>query len=143
MEGSNPRDPWWLRHPIVALVMFLVGILLVGGGVWAAKVALSPVKGAGDVFMEQNKAKNIIGSQEELQERYEGLDAACTKITLAKAAADKDPGNPMLAANYTGAQQHYVTLVAEYNAMTKKLTAQKGLGDLPGYVDPTSCSGVN
>jgi hypothetical protein len=142
-EVSADRDPWWLRHPFWAMLAALVGVAGLTFGIWGLKVALSPVKGAGDVIIQQNDADTMIGAQEELPERYHGLEAACSRIGIAKAAADRDPTNRILAANYTGAQQHYLTLVAEYNAMTRKLTAEKMVGNLPFHVETSNCSGVN
>lgn len=141
--GGKVNEKWWERHPVLALVLGIVVVALVCAGGYAAKVALSPVKGAGDVIIKQNDADTMIGAQEELQERYHGLEAACNRIGVAKAAADKDPDNRVLAANATGAQQQYLTLVAEYNAMTRKLTVEKMVGDLPFHVESSNCSGVN
>jgi hypothetical protein len=143
MSNDEYRDPWWARHPVIATALGIVVIALLCVGGYAAKVAWSPVKGAGDVIIQQNDADNMIGAQAELQERYQGLEAACTRIGIAKTAADADPGNRILAANYTGLRQQYVALVAEYNAMTQKLLAKNMLGDLPQRVQVDNCSGVN
>lgn len=143
MEDRNPRDPFWFRHPFMAMALAFVAVLAVAGAVWGAKVALSPVKGAGDVYIEQHDADNMINSQRELQQRYNGLKAACTKIDIAKAAADKDPGNYVASANHTAAQLHYQNLVTEYNALTQQLLAKNMLGDLPAHVNPDNCTGVN
>jgi hypothetical protein len=127
----------------MAVTLAFMAVLAVGAAVWGAKVALSPVKGAGDVIIEQNDAKNMINAQAELQERYKGLEAACARIGVAKVAADKDPGSTVLSMNHTGAQQQYLTLVAEYNAMTQKLLAKNMVGGLPVRVDVNNCPGVN
>lgn len=137
------RDPFWARHPMVSTALGIAVIALICAGGYALKVAWSPVKGAGDVIIQQNDADTMIGAQAELQKRYHGLEAACARIGVAKEAADSDPGNRILAANYTGVRQQYVALVAEYNAMTQQLLAKNMLGDLPERVQVDNCSGVN
>lgn len=143
MEERDFRDPWWIRHPVLATVLAILTVLALCGGVWVAKVALSPVKGAGDVIIEQNDADNMINAQRELQQRFAGLGAACTKIGIAKQAADTDPGNYVAKANYTATRLHYQNLVTEYNALTQQLLAKNMLGDLPQRVNPDNCTGVN
>lgn len=143
MDKRDHRDPWWFRHPIVAVVLAFTAVLAVGAVVWGAKVALSPVKGAGDVIIEQNDADNMINAQRELQQRYNGLKAACQKIDIAKAAVEADPDNYVAGANYTSTKLHYVNLVAEYNALTQQLLAKNMLGTLPEHVSTDNCNGVN
>ena len=136
-------DPWWARHPVLSIIGVALLCLALSGAGWVLKVALSPVKGAGDVIIQQNDADNMINAQRELRQRYTGLGAACTKIAIAQKARDDDPDNYVAKANYTAAKAHYVNLVAEYNALTGQLLAQKMLGDLPEHVNPDNCDGVN
>jgi hypothetical protein len=143
MEERDFREPWWFRHPYMAVLLAFMAVLAVGAAVWGAKVALSPVKGAGDVIIEQNDAKNMINAQRELQQRYAGLKAACQKIDIAKAAVEADPENYVAKTNYTSTKLHYVNLVGEYNALTQQLLAKNMLGDLPERVSPDNCTGVN
>lgn len=141
--GRPDRDPFWFRHPVISVAAVILALILCGWGAYAVKVALSPVKGAGDVIIKQNDADTMIRAQAELQERYNGLAAACARIDIAKKAADADPTNRITAANYTGAQQHYVSLVSEYNAAASKLLYAKMLGNLPESVSTNDCAGVN
>lgn len=140
---SEDRDPFYIRHPLLAAGGVALALVACASGAFALKVALSPVKGAGDVIIKQNDADTMIRAQAELQERYNGLAAACANITIAKQAADADPGNRILATNYTGVKQHYVGLVAAYNAAASKLLYAKMLGNLPESVSTNDCAGVN
>ena len=141
-EVEHYPDPWWARHPFLAVIGIALACLILSGIGWGVKVALSPVKGAGDVIIQQNDADNMINSQRELVKRYEGLKAACARISIAKTAADGDPTYTNKQ-NYTAAKASYQTLVAEYNALTQQLLAKNMLGDLPAHVSPDNCIGVN
>lgn len=141
--SKDERDPFWLRHPLIAAGLAVLALIACGWGAYGIKVAMSPVKGAGDVIIKQNDADTMIRAQAELQERYNGLPAACTRIGIAKEAAVADPDNRVTAANYTAAKAHYVTLVAEYNAAASKLLYAKMLGNLPSAVSTNDCAGVN
>ncbi len=134
---------WYERHPVWAAVAGCVVLVLLCWAGYAVKVALSPVKGAGDVIIEQHDADNMINAQRELQQRYSGIGAACTKIGIAAAAAAADPDNYVAKTNYTATQLHYQNLVAEYNALTQTLLAKNQLGDLPQHINPDNCTGVN
>lgn len=133
------KEPFWLRHPIMA-IMLAVGLFMGLGAVgWGLKVALSPVRGAGDVIIEQNKAGTRIGSQEELQERYRGIEAICQQIPILRKALEKDPDNFVAQTNLVAAESAYVSRIAEYNAMTRKVTAEKWVGDLPQTIQAREC----
>lgn len=136
-------DPWWFRHPYWTVALGFLAAVALSFGIWGLRVALSPVKGAGDVIIQQNDADTMINAQRELQQRYAGLSAACTKIGITKQATDADPDNYVARANYTAAQLHYQNLVAEYNALTQQLLARNMLGGLPQHVNPENCTGVN
>lgn len=137
------KTAWWERHPFIAGILAVLTLVALCWGAWAVRVAVSPVKGAGDVIIEQNDAKNMINAQRELQQRYTGITAACSKISIAKSAADADPGNYVAQTNLTSTRLHYVNLVAEYNALTQQLLAKNMLGNLPEHINPDNCSGVN
>jgi hypothetical protein len=134
------RGPFWVRHPIVAFVVIPVVLLIaVSLGAWGLKVALSPVKGAGDVIIEQNKAGTRIGSQEELQERFHGITALCAQIPALRDRAVKNPGNFIAETDLMAAESAYLSRIAEYNAMTSKVTVEKWVGDLPRTLEAQKC----
>lgn len=129
------KETWWERHPFLAITGAILALLAVGGIAWSVKVALAPVKGAGDVIIEQNKATTRIGSQEELQERYNGIKALDAVIgTYATLAAHPD-ADKYDKINLAGAKNACNTAIAEYEAMTHKVTAEKWVGDLPYLID--------
>lgn len=136
------EESFWVRHPLLMFFTIIVGVVVAGFGAWGLKVALSPVKGAGDVIIEQNDADNMINSQRELQQRWNGVLAACDKIAIAKSAVENEPGNYVAQANYTSTKLHYVNLVGEYNALTQQLLAKDMLGTLPEHVNPDNCYGL-
>lgn len=138
MEERDFREPWWFRHPVLAVALVLVAIVGLGAASWGVKVALSPVKGAGDVIIEQNKAKTIIGSQEELQERYHGILALCQQIPILREQAEKNK-NFIAETNLASAKAAYLDRIGEYNAMTRKITAEKWVGELPRTMEAQEC----
>lgn len=130
------------RHPAISAGLAFVAVGGIIAGCYGGKVLLSPVKGAGDVIIQQNDADSMINAQRELQDRYHGLAAACTKIEIVKIARDEDPNNFVAKTNYTAAKAHYVNLVGEYNALTQKYLAQNVLGNLPERVSVANCPGA-
>lgn len=130
------------RHPGFIIPAWFLAIALLIGGCYGAKVFISPVTGAGDVYIEQHDKDVIIGAQAELQERYATLAPMCEAITTYHAVyiADKNQFNLV---NYNGAVTGYKTAVANYNAATQKLLYVNQVGDLPVYVNAARCAGLS
>lgn len=129
------------RHPGAIIPAWFLAIALLIGACYGGKVLISPVKGAGDVYIEQHDKDVIINAQAELQKRYATLAPMCDAITSYHAMymGDKSQFNLV---NYNGSITGYRSAVAEYNAKTAQLLYVNQVGDLPTYVNADKCPGL-
>lgn len=130
------RDPFWVRHPIVSLLGAIVLVTLMAWGGWAIKVALSPVKGAGDVIIKNNDADNRIQSQRKFEELYHGILAMDANLDTFAATVKAHPNDRVAQDNLNGNMIACRAQVANYNAEARKLTSKDWKSwDLPEEIN--------
>lgn len=123
----------------VVVVGVAVLIVLIALGGWAFKVAFSDTKGKGDATVIKNSAENRIAKQEEFEDLYAEYEATLAKITTLSEAAEADP-TQFNKTNLTGAKTYCASVVADYNALSRKYTASQFRAiDLPASLDAGTC----
>lgn len=124
---------WTAARWVVFWVLLLAA--LVGGGFWL-KVALAPVKGAADVHVEVNSAKNRIAGQELSQQMYNNILKYDRNLDQALRDKTEHPGDDFYATNYSGVVKICNDAVADYNAAAAKIrTAPWWSPELPVEID--------
>ena len=120
---------------VVGIIVALV--LLIWGG-FALKVALSGPKGVGDAIIQKNSAENWTKAQAEFEDLYAGIQSQDKKLNAAAAVLAKAPTDRTYQQTYSGIQSGCTSLVAEYNAKSRKfLAADFKAADLPYQIDET------
>lgn len=135
-DSENPDRVGFSIGLRVLLVVIVAALL--GGGVWAFKVATSDIKGQGDAVRTKNSGTNRIAAQERFEELYAGIKAADERIDVMAAAKTAAPADPISSINYTGAINYCIQIRADYNAEARKYTAEQfRAADLPAQIDST------
>jgi hypothetical protein len=120
-------------------VATVVGIALLSWGIWAISVAVSGPKGQGDAIKIKNSASNLIEQQAKFEELYQGIQSADKKTELAAERLAVKPDDLTLQQQHAGVQSGCISLVAEYDALSRKFLAEdfKAI-DLPATVPTTA-----
>lgn len=139
-ESDNPsrviRGGTWRAGLWLLVVVAILGVI--GGVVWAVKVALAPVKGAGDVYRKQQDANNRIFAQEHFQQLYNQIVAYDRQLDQAAADKAEHKGSDFYATNYSGLVKICLDAVGQYDADANKITqAQWRDTTLPYQIDTT------
>ncbi len=135
-ESDNPSRVAWGMGRIIGVS--LLGIALVGVGVWAFKVVTSDVKGAGDVAIKKNSANNRIFAQENFQTLYNQILAYDQQLDQAAKDKAEHPGDAFFATNYSGLVKTCIDARGQYNANASKITQAKWRDTtLPYEIDGT------
>lgn len=138
-ERREVRSAGWyiLRWGIAVLV---VG-LLVGGGLWALKVATSEVRGQGEGVVQRNSAKNWVDAQARFEENYAEYESTLVRIDTAYAAWQTNTADKTLHQTYLGTVGYCTNLVADYNADARNFLREDfRASDLPASLDASTCS---
>lgn len=140
---QNVRDANYAarRGGLSVLAWIGVGIVVfavLGGVIWAVKVAASGVKGAGDVRRQTNSGTNRIAAQEHFQALYGQIKAYDQQLDQAAADKAANPGDRFFTTNYSGLVKQCIDARNQYDADANKVTqAQWRDPDLPYQIDPT------
>jgi len=135
---NTSKEPFWIRHPFIAGGMAVIALVLCGWAGWGIKVALSPVKGTGDVIIKNQDADNRIQSQKKFEELYAGIIAIDKNLDILAATAKAHPNDRFAQANYEGNVMGCHNQVAAYNAEARKITSKDWMSkDLPQQIDET------
>jgi hypothetical protein len=123
----------------VVFLAFLVFFGIVGAIVWGVSVAVSDVKGRGDVVRKTNDADNRIFAQENFHQRYQDIKATDRKLDQAAIdAARPGPGQDAAIVRYNGLVSYCQSVVGEYNTDARRVTKGKFRDeDLPAEIDMT------
>ena len=107
------------------IVLGVAFTLLLGGGIYALKVATAPAKGWGDEQIIVNDGRNRVNAQEWFAGKYGHVRGQDSKLSGMKAAWDSAKGTAdegRLRDAYTGTQNLCLQAVAEYNAEALKVS---------------------
>lgn len=134
-----------------AIVIGVVALILCIAGSWAVfglKVFTSPVKGAGEVVIANNDAKNRIQSQARFEALYHGIIAADKNLDILAATVKAHPNDRIAQQTLDGARIGCNQFVEDYNAEARKTTSADWRSwDLPSEIndiDPaTDCKEGN
>jgi len=130
-RAAGGRAALW----IIVAVLFS---LILGAGLWFARVGTSDIKGQGDVTIQKNSAPNRIAAQERFESMWADVKATDRKIDLFAAAAKAAPNDRTAETNLLGAQSYCLSVVSDYNAAARKiLAADFRAVDLPSEIDLT------
>lgn len=115
----------------------LLGLAVIFGGIYAIRVAIAPVTGAGDAYIEQQSAENWTAAQARFESYFQEIEATQGNIKIARDALAADPENPTLRTNLSGVLAHCNNTVADYNAEARSyLSEEFRAADLPAQIDP-------
>lgn len=123
---------------ILGVIAGIIGITLLVWAGWAISVAVSGPKGQGDSIKTKNSAENLIRAQAKFEELHQGIQSADQKAELAATRLATTPGDLTLQQQHAGVQSGCISLVAEYNAESRKfLSGDFKAIDLPYQIDST------
>lgn len=142
MSSSNwdddGDDPFWARHPVITAILALVALIALGWGAYALKVALSPVKGAGDVIIQNQQATNRVEAQKKFEKLYAGILTLDQGIDSFAETARLYPNDRHARTNLESQVQACNNAVNEYNAASNMtLLKDWKRPDLPLEIDRT------
>jgi hypothetical protein len=121
------------------VVGIIVALVLIIWGGFALKVALSGPKGVGDAIIKKNSAENWTAAQGRFEKLYAGIQSADQKTELAAARLATNPTDLTLQQTHAGVQSGCITLVADYNAESRKFLSEEFKStDLPYQINTTS-----
>lgn len=121
------------------IVVVIVVVAVIGGVIWAVRVAMSGVKGAGDVTRKTNSGENRIAAQEHFEALYGQIKAYDQQLDQAAADKKANPGDRFFATNYSGLVKQCIDARTQYNADANKVTQAKWLSsDLPYQIDASN-----
>lgn len=133
IDSVSRSAGWRLGVWVIVIVGFTA---LIGGGVWAFKVATSDVKGAGDATRQINSGQNRIASQEAFEALYAQIQAYDRNLDQAAKDKAEHPGDSFYTTNYSGLVKQCNDAVGQYNADARKVSRAKWLSaDLPYEID--------
>lgn len=129
------RDPFWVRHPFIAGGLAVIALALCGWGGYAIKVALSPVKGAGDTILKNQDADNRIAAQKKFEILYNDILAKDKNLDILAATVKAHPNERIAQDNLDGAKMICNAAVADYNAESEKTLSKDWMrADLPSKI---------
>lgn len=137
------------------IIFALIGLGLIGGGIWVVRMVLYPVQQAGRIYEKTLDADNVIYNYEWFKRQHADILGMDTKVTAAKAAQtafeksagarenwgfeDKQEWN-RLNTVHLGLVGQRTSMIAEYNS--KSSMANRSMfkdGDLPdSIIDPSA-----
>lgn len=117
------------------IVGIIVVLLLCGWGAYAIKVAMSPVKGAGDTIIKDQGVTNRTQAQERFRDLLAAVKAADKAIDVAAAEVAAHPKDRIAQTNLTGAMQICNTAVEQYNAEASKVLSRNWLDGYPAEIN--------
>ena len=124
---------------VAGILAVLIGIVLIGWAGWAISVAVSGPKGQGDAIKTKNSAENWTKAQAKFEELHQGIQSADKKTELAADRLKTAPNDPTLQQQLAGVQSGCISLVAEYNAESRKFLSEDFKStDLPYQIDTTA-----
>lgn len=149
---------WGLSRGTFVIVAVIIVASVIGAASWGISVAISDVRGAGDVVQRRNDANNRIGAQAFFEDTFASIKAQDRKLTDARADLDEflsttpQPSSSDLVqaqlytqqlkakqTTVTGLQQACQDAVARYNAEARKtIRGEWRSEDLPYQIDTTS-----
>lgn len=136
MEGKMKESVKVIGTIIGAVLL----VALCGWGIYAFKVATSPVKGAGDTVIKNNSVDNRTKAQERFRALYAAIVRNQQNVVIAAKTTKDHPNDRIARTNYDGAVQICVSSVADYNAETGKVLSQDWLpADLPKTISDSAC----
>lgn len=131
----SDRDPFWVRHPFIAGGVAVIALVLCGWGGYAIKVALSPVKGAGDTILKNQDADNRIAAQKKFEILYNDILAKDKNLDILAATVKAHPNERIAQDNLDGAKMICNAAVADYNAESEKTLSKDWMrADLPSKI---------
>jgi hypothetical protein len=126
---------------ILASITGLVLIILLPALIFGAKILLSDPAGQGNAIINRNDAKNRVAAQERFEVLYADILAADIKLDVLYAATVAQPDDRVASTNYTGGQAYCIDLRAQYDAESRKFSAEVFRAiDLPASIDTQSPS---
>jgi hypothetical protein len=127
-----------VKKQILFVVGIVVALFLLTWGGYALSVALSGPKGVGDAIKTKNSSANWTAAQAEFEDLYAGIQSQDKKLTAAAAVLAKSPTDKTYQQTYSGIQSGCTSLVADYNAKSRKFLSEdfKSI-DLPYQIDQT------
>jgi hypothetical protein len=135
--NAAARSTGWRIALWVVAVVVLFG--LIGGGIWAFKVATADVKGRGDVVRKVNDADNRLFAQGNFLDLYNEVKAADRKLDQAAADKAAHPHDTFFATTYTGLKAHCEDARAQYNAAAQKISQAKFRDEnLPAQIEDSN-----
>lgn len=136
---DSDSETRWMGGIAKWVIAAVVLVLLIGGGIWALKVATAPVKGRGDAFTTKESGSNRISAQERFEDLYQEILATDRKIDQAAAKVEANPDSNVAQTEYTGLVNYCLDVVADYNAEARKYTSEDfRSADLPEEISNTN-----
>lgn len=123
---------------VAGVLAIIVTLTLIGWAAWAISVAVSGPKGEGDAIKTKNSSENLIKAQAKFEELHQGIKSADQKTELAGQRLASKPDDLTLQQQHAGIQSGCISLVADYNAESRKFLSEdfKSI-DLPYQIDTT------
>lgn len=133
VDSVSRSAGWRIGVWTIAVVLFAG---LVGGGIWAFKVATSDIRGQGDATQKINSGANRIAAQETFEALFQQIQTYDRNLDQAAKDKAEHPGDPFYATNYSGLVKQCNDAVGQYNADARKVSRAKWLTeDLPFEID--------
>lgn len=127
------------------VTLSIIGVIVLGFGVWGASVLLSNITGAGGAIQKRNSTGNRIEQQARFEDLAANFDGYIIKIRVAEKAVRDAPDKTiqsLRAVELEGLKQECIDDAQEFNAASRKYLARdwKSAG-LPASLDATICEG--
>lgn len=125
--------------------LWLIGIIIlgmiVGGVIFAINVATSNARGAGEVVMKNNSAKNRIEKQELFEKMVATVETNKELVAQHTKNVEANPDDKTAKQTLLGVQSACVASVNKYNAEARKVTsADWKAADLPESLTTVGCN---
>lgn len=125
------------------VVLAVIGLIVLGLGIWGFKVAFAPVKGAGDTVIKNNSVDNRTQAQARFHQMYNDILGMDRNLDVYAQSVKDHPNDRITRITYDGMVMGCVQAVADYNAATQKILSRDWLdASLPQFLgnDPaTDC----
>lgn len=99
------------------IIVAIIFAVIVGGGLWMFKVAVSDTKGRGDATIIKNSAPNRIAAQEAYVSALNEVERADKNLDVLAASKGDSPAAKT---RYVGAVSYCQSVVADYNKLGEK-----------------------
>lgn len=139
IDSDDPDKVLWGMSWRAIVIGIVLIILCVGGGwaIFGLKVFTSPIKGAGDVVIANNDAKNRVQAQARFEALFNGIQAIDKNLDVLHDAMVANPKDRIAAETYRGTVMSCNIAVGDYNAEARKtLSVDWRTWDLPAQIDP-------